>query len=263
MNIALMIILTLAMLTVLVVVHEFGHFIAARKAGVYVLEFSIGMGPLLYSHRGKETVFAVRALPIGGFCQMWGEDDADGELAEAYDLPEDLPSSRSYLNVSKRRKLLILLAGPLMNMALALVILWAVYLFNGHGFLNSIVSGTKLCVSFSGAIYQSLHQLIVGKASLNDFAGPVGMVGMVGQFARYGVLSFLLFCSLISVNLGIINLLPFPALDGGQILVTLAEMLVRRDLSPKAAMILNGIGFACLMVFSVVIAVNDVLRYLH
>ena len=78
MNIALMIILTLVMLTVLVVVHEFGHFIAARRAGVYVLEFSIGMGPLLFSHKGKETVFSVRALPIGGFCQMWGEDDADG-----------------------------------------------------------------------------------------------------------------------------------------------------------------------------------------
>lgn len=263
MNIALMIILTLVMLTVLVVVHEFGHFIAARRAGVYVLEFSIGMGPLLFSHKGKETVFSVRALPIGGFCQMWGEDDADGELAEEYGVPADLPPERSFLNISKVKKLLILFAGPAMNLILAFLILFAIYLAGGQGFFASIVSGFKLCVSFSGTIYQSLHQLIVGKLSLNDFAGPVGMVGMVGNFASHGVLSFLLFCALISVNLGIINLLPFPALDGGQILVTIAEMIVRRDLSPKAAMILNGVGFACLMVFSVVVAVNDVLRYLH
>ena len=184
-------------------------------------------------------------------------------MAEEYGVPADLPPERSFLNISKVKKLLILFAGPAMNLILAFLILFAIYLAGGQGFFASIVSGFKLCVSFSGTIYQSLYQLIVGKLSLNDFAGPVGMVGMVGNFASHGVLSFLLFCALISVNLGIINLLPFPALDGGQILVTIAEMIVRRDLSPKAAMILNGIGFACLMVFSVVVAVNDVLRYLH
>ena len=75
------IILTLLILTVLVVSHEFGHFIMAKKHGVTVLEFAIGMGPALYRRQGKETLFTIRALPIGGFCRMLGEEeeDEDGE----------------------------------------------------------------------------------------------------------------------------------------------------------------------------------------
>lgn len=67
-----MIVLTLLILTVLVVVHEFGHFIVARKTGVYVIEFAIGMGPKIFSRKGKETIFSVRLFPIGGFCRLLG-----------------------------------------------------------------------------------------------------------------------------------------------------------------------------------------------
>jgi len=66
----LMVLLTLLILSILVVVHEWGHFIAARKVGVFVEEFSIGMGPLVYSKQGKETQFSIRALPLGGFCKI-------------------------------------------------------------------------------------------------------------------------------------------------------------------------------------------------
>ena len=75
----LFIILTLFMLTVLVVVHEFGHFIVAKRADIYVIEFAIGMGPMLFAHQGKETRLTIRALPIGGFCRMWGEAESSGD----------------------------------------------------------------------------------------------------------------------------------------------------------------------------------------
>jgi regulator of sigma E protease len=86
---------------------------------------------------------------------------------------------------------------------------------------------------------------------------------MVGSFYRYGLRAMLSFTAFISVNLGVLNLLPLPALDGGQILIAAIEAIIRRDLDPEKAAWINGIGFAALMALAVVIAVNDVLRYLH
>ena len=260
----LFIILTLFMLTVLVVVHEFGHFIVAKRADIYVIEFAIGMGPMLFSHQGKETRLTIRALPIGGFCRMWGEAESSGDgLADEAVSGPNLPANRSFMHSSKGRKMLVLLAGPAMNFVLAVLTMMAVYLLEGHGAASAIKGAFASVAQFTTAIYQSFRMIFAGQAGLNDFAGPVGLVGMVGSFYRYGLRAMLSFTAFISVNLGVLNLLPLPALDGGQILIAAIEAIIRRDLDPEKAAWINGIGFAALMALAVVIAVNDVLRYLH
>ncbi len=98
-NNGLMILLTLFILSILVVIHEWGHYIVAKKTGVYVLEFAMGMGPKLFSHQGKETLFTIRALPIGGFCRMYGETvEEETEDSEEDKQALDIDESRSFRN---------------------------------------------------------------------------------------------------------------------------------------------------------------------
>ncbi|MEG2419267.1 MAG: site-2 protease family protein, partial [Eubacterium sp.] len=111
-NTVLMVILTLLILSILVVVHEWGHYIVAKKTGVYVIEFAIGMGPVLFSRQGKETRFSIRAFPIGGFCRLYGENDNDDDAeTEPEPLPISVDESRSFQNKTKGQRLAILVAG--------------------------------------------------------------------------------------------------------------------------------------------------------
>ncbi len=264
MNTFLFILLTLFMLTVLVVVHEFGHFIVAKKAGIYVIEFAIGMGPKLFAYQGKETCLTIRALPIGGFCRMWGEAEPSEDALAGEMVPGPrLPAHRSFMHLPKGRKILVLLAGPAMNFILAVLVMVVVYWLGGYGLAPAIQGAFAGVAQFTTAIYQSFRMIFAGQVGLNDFAGPVGMVGMVGSFYHYGLRAMLSFTAFISVNLGVLNLLPLPALDGGQILIAAIEAIIRRDLDPEKAAWINGIGFAALMALAAAIAVNDVLRYLH
>lgn len=259
----LFILITLVILTVLVVAHEFGHYLAAKKAGVYVIEFAVGMGPKLFEHRGAETRFTVRAFPIGGFCRMYGElEDEDDEDVVEEDL-SDIPQERSFLNLPKGKKLLVLLAGVAMNFLFGYLLIFSVYLAHGRGLLVAFTQSARTFGIFAGAIYASLAMLFTGKLGINDFAGPVGMVGMVGTYAAHGFGALIFFTALISVNLGIFNLLPLPALDGGQAVITFIEWITGKNIDPKKVGWINGIGFAALMVFAMVVAVNDVFRYLR
>lgn len=258
----LMILLTLLILSILVVVHEWGHFIAARKTGVFVEEFSIGMGPLVYKKKGKETQFSIRALPLGGFCKMRGEGDSgddEGEKGETKVLvdPDD---PRSFSNKTKLQRFFILVAGAAMNIIFAYVLLVLIYLFRGANPFDAIYHGALATVDFGAAIYQSLYMLITGQVGMNDIAGPIGMVTMVHDFVQHGAIMLMSFTALISVNLGVINLLPLPALDGGQILIIIIEKIIGRDIDPKKANMINYVGFIALMLLAVVVAVNDVMR---
>lgn len=262
----LMVLLTLLILSVLVVVHEWGHFIAARKTGVFVEEFSIGMGPLIYAKQGKETQFSIRALPLGGFCKMRGEGDTGEEDEEttaedaAVREPVDPDDPRSFSNKTKGQRFIILVAGAAMNIVFAFVLLVLIYLFKGANILQALGLGLTTTGKFGITIYQSLYMLVTGQVGMNDVAGPIGMVSMVHDFFQYGIIALMSFTALISVNLGVINLLPLPALDGGQIMIIIIEKLVGRDLDPKKANMINYIGFMALMLLAVVIAVNDVIR---
>lgn len=231
----------------------------ARRMGVFVEEFSIGMGPLLFKKQGKETQFSIRALPLGGFCKMRGEqfeEDEEGNAKVMID-PDD---PRSYCNKTKGQRFLILVAGPAMNIIFAYVLLFISRLMHGETIIMAVVNAGYDTVAFGSAIYQGLAMLLTGQAGLNEMAGPIGMVSMVHSFFEQGIMILMRFAAMISVNLGIMNLLPIPALDGGQILIIIIEKIIRRDIDPQKAGIINTIGFMALMLFSVVVAVNDVFR---
>lgn len=117
------------MLVVILTIHEFGHFLAAKAFGVYCYEFSIGMGPKLYSRKGKETVFSIRALPIGGFVAMAGDDDNNQEIEK----PDfEIPKERTLVGIHPIKRIVIMASGVLMNFLLAIVIIAITYLSIGY-----------------------------------------------------------------------------------------------------------------------------------
>lgn len=256
------ILITLLILCVLVVVHELGHFFAAKKTGVIVEEFAIGMGPRLFARQGKETLFTIRVFPIGGFCKMRDEEpelDEDGKF-----IPGDplLTSDEgSYQSKTPGQKLLILVAGSGMNIIFAWVCLLIVSLSLGQmNFFEAIANAFLNTWRFAGLIFQSFAMLFTGQIGFNNLAGPIGMVSMVGSFLNEGIIILLAFTAMLSINLGIINLFPLPALDGGRIFTILIEIITRRKFSPEVENKINYFGFIALIALALVIAVNDIMR---
>lgn len=256
------IIVTLLILCVLVIVHELGHFMVAKKTGIFVEEFAIGMGPKLFGHQGKETLFSIRAFPIGGFCKMRGEEpefDEEGNI-----IPKDPsipPDPRSYEAKSRGQKLLVLVAGSAMNIIFAIVCLFVVALFTGHtNVFEAIGTAFFNTWRFSGLIFQSFGMLFTGQVGLDQVAGPIGMVSMVGTFMDSGFIILVAFTAMLSVNLGIINLFPLPALDGGRIFIILIETIARRKFSPDVENKINYFGFMALIALALLIAFNDIVR---
>lgn len=305
---------------VLVIGHEFGHFILARLNGVKVHEFSIGMGPKLAAWSGEKTKYTLRALPLGGYVQLQGENEESVE-------PDSFSVKRPW------QRFLILLAGSGMNFVLALLLFFSVYMMTGFpvnvvkdvipGYpaqLAGIVSGDKVVqlagkpvdswdaltsavpaspgstfdvvvlrdgknltfsmgtkavdggrliigilpensgdvgmaaqASFSAlkgvtfGIVDFLGQMVRGKASGDGLVGPVGIVGIVGEASRGGFADLLSVAAVISVNLGIFNLLPFPALDGGRILFVLYEILFRKPFNKEWEQQMHYYGFLVLL----------------
>lgn len=124
----MVVVLFILLLSVIIVIHEFGHLIAAKIFGVYCGEFSMGMGPKILSYKGKETTYSLRLIPIGGFVSMAG--DADNDLETKTD-DEDIPFERTLKGIKTWKKIIIMMAGVLMNLLLALVITSAVFLYTG------------------------------------------------------------------------------------------------------------------------------------
>ncbi len=244
------------------IIHELGHFLAAKKTGVLVEEFAIGMGPKLFSHQGKETLFSIRAIPIGGFCKMKGEEpemDEDGKIKPKD--PSFIPDERSFEGKTNGQKLFILAAGAGMNIIFAWICLLIIGLSMGQlNFFQAIGAAFINTYNFAGLIFKSFGMLFTGQVGLDQVAGPIGMVTMVKTYMDGGFFLVLAFTALLSVNLGIINLLPLPALDGGRIFVILVEMIVRRKFSPEVENKINFFGFMALIALAILIAVNDIIR---
>ncbi|MBR4461823.1 MAG: site-2 protease family protein [Erysipelotrichaceae bacterium] len=148
------IVLFIILLSIIVSIHEFGHLLAAKFFGVYCKEYSIGMGPKLFSKKGKETEYCIRAFPVGGFVAMAG--DTDNSLETKIDVT-DLPPERTLLGIAKWKKIIIMLAGIFMNMILAIVIYSLLILANG-----SYVTSSKPQISSiregSPAYYSELKE---------------------------------------------------------------------------------------------------------
>ena len=133
MSIIINLILFILILGIIVFIHEFGHFTWAKITGVYVYEFAIGMGPKLFSKKGKETEYTIRAIPIGGFCQLAGEDLEDENLKK-------IPKNRQLQNKTALQRFLIMVFGPMNNFILAVVLLFFIALIWGGTTMNPVVT---------------------------------------------------------------------------------------------------------------------------
>lgn len=348
----LYILIAILMFGILIALHEFGHFAAAKLCGVKVNEFSIGMGPQVIHKQGRETDYSFRLFPIGGFCAMEGEEEGES------------PDPRAFPNRPWWQRLLILLAGVLMNFLTGFLIL--LLLFSRQAaFLTPVVSdytegsyaqvqgleiGDRVtgvdghavllkddisffiarrtgdtvdltvrrdgktitienyrltdkgllgiysavaprtaglllknaffqAVDYVRLVWISLGDLVTGAVGLRDMSGLVGIIGMVrevgeegaqaaeaaGQSALLGALfSILTFVAFISINLSVMNLLPIPALDGGQILFMAVNgilLAIRgKKLDPKYQGWVSMAGFAALMALMLVVTVSDILK---
>lgn len=133
MSIIINLLLFILILTVIVSIHEFGHFIFAKMCGVYVYEFSIGMGPKLFGFKKGETEYSIRAIPIGGFCQLAGEDlETDDD--------EKVPKNKRLQNKNPFQRFLIMVFGPMNNFILAVVILFFSALIFGGQSMNPVIT---------------------------------------------------------------------------------------------------------------------------
>ncbi len=348
------VILTLIIFCVIVIIHEGGHFLAARLSGVTVEEFAVGMGPLAVKTKKGGTVYSLRWLPIGGFCRM--ADNSDPEKGVF-----------GFLDANVFKRIFICAAGPFMNFVLALLVLGfinfsrsytttevrgvlegyaaeeagieqgdiitkingkSVRIFSelsyelskyaGNTFpvevsrdgerlvfsvtLNADENGsyklgvltitkagflsgaddslpkTSLIEAFKCGYYDmfflvkmtvtGLISLFTAKVSMDEIAGPIGLTSVVGEVygesvkAGISVLIINMFniTALLSANLGVMNLLPIPALDGGKIIVYIAEILRGRPIAPEKEGFINLVGFVLIMGFGIVVAFHDVFR---
>jgi regulator of sigma E protease len=276
MNTGLIILIALLLFAFIILCHEFGHFIVAKLLGVRVLEFALGMGPAIYQYRKNEesTIYSFRLIPMGGFCRMQGEDpDFDDEDEEEDDEPifkprtmlgrplleppEELDPSGSFGAQSFFNKIAILFAGPFMNLICCLGLLWIVYGSQGHGALISLRAAFAATGYIVVILWESLKQLFTGMVPLDQVSGIVGIAGAVTEQAQYGLVNVVYMMAVLSVNLGFVNLLPFPALDGGRILLTILNKLTGDRITPKIEGLINGIGMLILIILMVLLVFKD------
>ena len=321
--------------SILILGHEFGHFIMAKANGVKVEEFSLGMGPKLFGIKGKETEYLIKALPIGGYVKMLGEE---GESSD----------ERAFSNKSPKQKLSIVAAGPIMNLILAFVFLSVLSAINGrlvptissfsmnspakqagimvgdnivkindksissweeciqeisnskgnqlrivvdrngktmsfivtpqfikddnrfvigiyptrqkYTFLQLVRSGVDETWKMIKMIFESFGWLFTGKAKIADVGGPVSIIRLSVKTASMGISALLYFTAFLSVNLGILNIIPFPALDGGWITLLLIEIITGKKFDDNKVGIINYIGFMILMAIMVLVTIKDIIR---
>ncbi len=343
----------IVVLSVLILVHELGHFLVARLFGVGVLKFSLGFGPRVAGRTIGITDYRLSAIPLGGYVKMVG-DEPDVEI-----LPEDIPLSFNHKPLFKR--FLIVAAGPFSNLLLAVVIFFGLFLITGIPVLNPVIGkidpgssaaqagiqisdrvtaingrtidswemmaemitssqgrdmtltvlrqGQPLDVvvtpqskpsknifgesvdryvigvmssgdahirklSFVEALSESMVQtykiaeltalsivkLIQGTVSTKTLGGPIMIAEMAGQQAKEGAASLIFFIALLSINLGILNFLPIPVLDGGHLFFFLIEAVIRRPLSIRIRELAQQVGIAALALLMILVFYNDITR---
>ncbi|OPJ57127.1 RIP metalloprotease RseP [Alkalithermobacter paradoxus] len=324
--------ISLIVFGVIVLFHEFGHFIVAKATGVKVHEFAIGMGPKIFSRKGVETEYTLRVLPLGGYIRMEGEDASS-----------DDPRSFNKKSVPERAG--IILAGPIMNFILSIALFTFIFVSigvpttvikstienrparevglqagdkiveidqskiktwedvinkignspgkdisikvkrndelltynvrtieeNGRAVIGIIPKEEKnillaLRYGFQRVIYilndmiLFLGRAISGRASSSEIAGPVGILNLVGQAAETGILNVVSLAAVISLNLGLLNLLPIPALDGSRVLFLIVEALRGKKIDPEKEGTVHLIGFVLLMTLMIFVTYKDILR---
>ena len=334
------VVLALLLLGVLIIAHEGGHFWAARACGIGVQDFSMGMGPLIAKWQSKKgTQFSVRLLPIGGYCQFYGED-------------EEKNDPRAFNNQPVWKRAITVFSGPLMNFVIAFLVIAlfmsaigvnavvpkvaqveetaqaaglqigdeitavngetvatsdaiakAISASNGEavtltvkrdgqkvelpdvqfdtwqdengqthmtlGFtvygikktpLNVLKEAWNSTLYYGRIVFTSLADLVRGRESINNLSGPVGIVTAIGQAASYGWQDLLELLALITINLGVFNLLPFPALDGGKVVFLIIEGVTGHAVPEKLQGTLTIAAFALLFGLMLFATYNDIIR---
>lgn len=214
-------------LSILIISHEFGHFIFAKIFGVGVQVFSLGFGKILYKRKIGETEYALSAIPLGGYVKMEGE---------MRDNRSNSNSSKRYFTKPVWQRTLIILAGPLFNFILAFCILAGIALAYKTPSL-AISEATSVTTDMIIKTVNAVWGLLTGGVSIKNIGGPIGIAQASGQvMTNGGFLGVLMLTAFLSVNLGIMNLLPILPLDGGYLPLLLLEAIRRRPISETIEM---------------------------
>jgi len=339
-------------LGVLIVFHEFGHFLLAKLSGVGVLTFSVGFGPKLWVKKRGETEYALSAFPLGGYVKMVGENP--DEEVQAADI------EKSFAHKSLLKRIAIVVAGPGFNLLLAVFLFMLVFTFYGVPVMSTLVSdvtsgspaekagivkGDRIAAidgkpvsewselsetikasggkplkleirrgtealnlmvqpnrtegrnvfgerrdewligissqatiekgnagrSISRAFYQTydiskltlqaFYKMLLGDVSPRNIGGPIMIAQMAGQQAQEGLGSFLAFLAVLSINLGVLNLLPVPVLDGGHLLFFMVEAVIRKPVAIKYREMAQQVGICLLGLLMVYAFYNDIVRF--
>lgn len=333
-------ILALIIFSAIVIFHELGHFLLAKWNGIEVIEFSLGMGPRLLSHVWGDTRYSLKLLPIGGSCQMVGEEEASD-------------SAGAFGNKSVWARIAVVAAGPVFNFILAWVL--ALIIVGSVGYDNTMVdiipdsaaaeagmedgdqiisiNGSRTWLYREVSLYSSLHQgqtatvvferngekqtvvltpkqsdtgaylygfsrtvqrekggaletvgyscaeirywlkatveslkmLIGGQVRLEEMSGPVGIVSTIGDTYKesrvdgwyYVTMNMIMIAIFLSVNLGVMNLLPIPALDGGRLVFLILEAIRGKAIPQEKESMVHFAGFVLLMGLMAVILFSD------
>ncbi len=343
-------------LGIIVLVHEFGHFIFSKMFKVHVYEFSIGMGPAIWTSKKRqekkkkakkkvsETTYCIRAIPIGGFVQLAGE----GALED-----KNIPKENLLQGKPAWQRFLIMFFGAGNNFILAIIVLFICALIYGSpnlstsiptviegspmadaglqsgdtilainnkttktlddvqlyltiagsketeftilrdnqekkykvtplkgkaeeekgysfgiqfdntmhkGFLKSLKFSFQKFYSIARQVFITLKELFTGGVGINQLSGPVGIYSAVDETRSAGWYSILSLIALLSVNVGIMNLIPFPAFDGGRILFLVIEKIKGSPVKPETENLIHNIGFFLLLALLVYVTFNDILR---
>lgn len=327
---------------VIVLIHELGHFLTAKWVGIPAEEFSIGMGPKLYQYKGKNTVFSIRGLPIGGYVKFIGEDEKSDD-------------PRAFNNAEVWKRFLVILSGPLMNFVLAALLLatflmcfgtvkvsphvldvidgspaqqaglqkgdkiigiddieidekdeeksielfmdkikeegdrplnitilredqikeveiqpsyseeekaYKIGIYFGkrerHGLISAIGLGFRETGRLIVMMVQVVGNLIFKGQGLKDVVGPVGIVREINNAVKSGLQDIINFAIVITLNLGIMNLLPFPALDGGRLVLLVVEGLRGKPIDANKEGFIHFLGFIMLMILMIVVTFKDI-----
>ena len=227
----------------LVLIHEGGHFLVARLCKIKVKEFAIGFGPTIWKKETENTKYAIRLIPLGGFVNLLGEEEVTKEEG-------------SFSEASIPKRIAIVAAGGLVNILFAIIVYSILILVLTGDFLTSITSAGNLII----AMFDSIKMLFTGGFTADNLMGPIGISEVVAQTS--GIIDFLYIMALISLSLGVTNLLPFPPLDGGKILIYIIEAIRRKPLKQDFELKIQLIGLA-LITLSIYVAFNDVSRLIN
>ena len=225
----------------LVLIHEAGHFLVARLCKIKVNEFSIGFGPLIWKKDTSKTKYSIRLIPLGGYVNMLGEEERSEEEG-------------SFSQASIPKRIVIVAAGGLVNILFAIILYIILITIVTGDFVTSLTSTGD----FIMAMVDSIKLLFTGGVTVDSLMGPIGISEVVAQTS--GIIDFLYIMALISMSLGVTNLLPFPPLDGGKILIYIIEAIRRKPLKETFELKLQMIGFVALITLSIYVAFNDVGR---